>query len=105
MIKQFLENDEPDKSIGASLRPQDPLAKRHNSRKVSTDLVVLKVTVPKRTGRKRKRGSSAPFTGPVQSNDDGNSRPWQELASNNPRILLQTLRDRPEGYSIRPVGH
>lgn len=54
-------DDELKKLISVSLRPDDPFAKRLLSTPVRTNNVLLKVTVPKRTGRKRRRGSSGPF--------------------------------------------
>ncbi|KAI8933123.1 hypothetical protein NX059_009764 [Plenodomus lindquistii] len=54
-------DDELKKLISVSLRPDDPFAKRLLSTPVRTNNLLFKVTVPKRTGRKRKRGSSGPF--------------------------------------------
>lgn len=54
-------DDELKKLISVSLRPNDPFAKRLLSTPVTTNNLLLKVTVPKRTGRKRKRGTTGPF--------------------------------------------
>ncbi|KAJ4993550.1 RNA polymerase iii transcription factor [Stagonosporopsis vannaccii] len=54
-------DDELKKLISVSLRPNDPFAKRLLSTAVTTNNLLLKVTVPKRTGRKRKRGTAGPF--------------------------------------------
>jgi len=54
----------PEPMVGVSLRPNDPLAKRMPSTAVETRNVLIKVTMPKRTGRKRKRGSDDPFEFP-----------------------------------------
>ena len=54
-------DDELKKLISVSLRPEDPFAKRLLSTPVTTNNLLLKVTVPKRTGRKRKSGTTGPF--------------------------------------------
>lgn len=54
-------DDELKKLISVSLRPDDPFAKRLLSTPVRTNNLLIKVTVPKRTGRKRKRGTTGPF--------------------------------------------
>ena len=56
--------------------------------------VVLKVTVPKRTGRKRKRGSDEPFTHDV-------SEPQQRQTAQQ---LLRSLQDNAGRYQVEPVG-
>lgn len=56
--------------------------------------VVLKVTVPKRTGRKRKRGSDEPFTQDA-------SEPQQRRTAQQ---LLRSLQDNVGRYQVEPVG-
>lgn len=51
-----------DKTFALSFRPQDPTSKTIIANKKSANNVLLKISVPKRTGRKRKRGSSDPWT-------------------------------------------
>lgn len=86
----------PEPVVGVSLRPNDPLAKKVASTGVNTRNVLVKVTLPKWTGRKRKRGSDGPFTTP--------SPP--ELHSNSIKApqLLQRLRDNQSVYSLQPLG-
>jgi general transcription factor 3C polypeptide 5 (transcription factor C subunit 1) len=82
---------------GVSLRPNDPFVKKLSSTAVSTQNVLIKVTVPKRTGRKRKRGSDGPFEGSLnQESNDRSSITAQEL--------LQRLRDNEGNYDIQLVG-
>jgi len=81
---------------GVSLRPNDPLAKRLCSTGVDTRNLLIRVTVPKRTGRKRKRGSDDPFTllaEPESRNDS--------IDAHN---LLRRMRDNEDTYRIEPVG-
>lgn len=55
----------------------------------------MKVTVPKRTGRKRKRGSDAPFEPSEREPENSNV-----IAPD----LLQRLRDNNGNYTIEAVG-
>lgn len=60
--------------------------------------ILLQVTVPKRTGRKRKRGSNDPFTDvPATETHDGPPRPTA-------RQFMQSLRDNVGKYQVEPVG-
>ena len=86
----------PEPVAGVSLRPNDPLAKRISSKGIETNNLLVKVTLPKHTGRKRKRGSNDPFAAasPFQSHGRNDYGPE----------LLQRLRDNEKTYSIQPVG-
>ncbi len=81
----------------------------HNS---ATNNVLLQITVPKRTGRKRKRGSQDPFTDnsstdPMAALDDDG---WatESLQSHSrmdsPAQILRKLKDNPENYTIEAVA-
>lgn len=72
--------------------------------------MVLKITVPKRTGRKRKRGSDGPFEGDVGM-DDAKEGQWSadpEVSSrsrlDDPLLLQRKLRDNIGRYEVQPVG-
>ena len=82
--------------VGVSLRTNDPLAKKISSVGVDTRNILVKVTLPKRTGRKRKRGSNEPFEEPL----------WEEGESNSVTALdlLARMRDNKDSYSIEPIG-
>lgn len=106
--KDPTEDDDPDdgslkfdRLITASLRPDDPLAKRLLGTPVATANVLLKVTVPKRTGRKRKKGSLGPFV----ADRDGEANP---APSKSPYVkadtIFQCIRDNPTKYTATPVG-
>ncbi|KKZ66973.1 hypothetical protein EMCG_07337 [[Emmonsia] crescens] len=68
-----------------------------------TNNILLKITVPKRTGRKRKRGSDEPFT-----NED--SEPASSITTTAPsraltaRALLRRLQDNARKYEVEAVG-
>lgn len=61
--------------------------------------ILLKVTVPRRTGRKRKRGSDEPFTGVPVSTLGPEFQPRRSA-----RELLRSLSDNVGRYQIEPVG-
>lgn len=86
--------------ISVSLRPDDPFAKRLLGASVKTNNLLLKVTVPRRTGRKRKRGSSGPF---VASEPEASP-----VNTNNPYTnaseIFRSLQDNASRYTIAPVG-
>ena len=81
---------------GVSLRPNDPFAKKLASTGTVTQNVLIKVTVPKRTGRKRKRGSNDPLE---EAPPTGTPRDIVTAPE-----LLQRLRDNADVYSVQAVG-
>ncbi|KAK4622268.1 Transcription factor tau subunit sfc1 [Fulvia fulva] len=89
------QNALPEPVAGVSLRPHDPLAKRIPSVGIESRNVLVKVTVPKRTGRKRKRGSNDPYTeDTVKPNTTSITAP----------DLVQRLRDNEANYTVKAVG-
>lgn len=91
------------KLISASLRPDDPFAKRLLSTPVPTSNLLLKVTVPKRTGRKRKRGSSGPFL----AVHDVEKRPAPEPTKNayvDAAAIFRSLQDNASKYAVSVAG-
>ncbi len=70
---------------------------------------MLKVTVPKRTGRKRKRGSDGPWEGEIDQPADGQ----QPVISpdvlsrdrlDTPRVIRRKLQDNVGKYTVEPIG-
>lgn len=53
--------DGSDKIFALSFRPQDPTSKTIIANKKPANNVLLRITVPRRTGRKRKRGTNDPW--------------------------------------------
>ena len=89
-----------------SLRPNDPFAKKLTGRQVRVSNLLLRVTLPARTGRKRKRGSGDPFTltgNPSDLGDDVLQTPPVEPPLNC-QTMLQRLKDSQGGYRIQPLG-
>jgi hypothetical protein len=78
-----------------------------------TNNLLLKITVPKRTGRKRKRGSQDPYVdevGGISSlPEDGNGailsgNVCSHSRNDSPAQLLRTLRDNVDNYKVEAVG-
>ncbi len=95
------------------LRTVDPTCAPLLSNNTPSSNVLLKITVPKRTGRKRKRGSEEPYTldaiataqEEVESHENGYSTSLRSHSRlDNPRDLLRSLRDNVGKYLIEPVG-
>ena len=102
MIVQLLDETKEDQEMPVAslyLHPRDRDRKPTFSENVTTNNVVFKITVPKRTGRKRKRGEF----GPYQDSTDEN-QPKPSLTSRDTRYLLRTLQDNVGKYEIQPVG-
>ncbi|KAK3679898.1 tau 95 subunit of transcription factor TFIIIC [Recurvomyces mirabilis] len=82
--------------VGVSLRSDDVLAKKMPSTGVKTRNVLVRVSVPKWTGRKRKRGSVDPF------------EPAPLAEANETSIkapdLLRRLRDHDDSYELEALG-
>jgi len=83
-----------DVSLSLSFRPDDAASRSVMSLNNSTNNLLLKVTVPKRTGRKRKRGSDDPFV------PDSADSPVRKDAN----YLIQSLQDNTSKYTIEPLG-
>ncbi len=83
----------------------------HNS---PTNNVLLRITVPKRTGRKRKRGSQDPFTYsngstiPPEGHEDAPCDEEAELRSqygmDKPSVLLRKIMDNKDNYDVEAVA-
>ena len=93
-VSDFLEDPSPTRRLALRVNPADrfraPLLSRAADN--SCDLI-LQVTAPKLTGRKRKRGSNEPYR-----------NGGQRMLSEGDR-LLHTLVHQPDHVEIEPVGH
>jgi general transcription factor 3C polypeptide 5 (transcription factor C subunit 1) len=72
-----------------------------------TTNVLLKITVPKRTGRKRKRGSQDPYLGDINAPPSsapmaGNLRSHSRL--DRPVDVVRALKDNVGKYEIEAVA-
>jgi general transcription factor 3C polypeptide 5 (transcription factor C subunit 1) len=96
---QILDPPKPDTPASLVLRPEDVMARPLQSISTASNNILLRVTVPKRTGRKRKRGSNEPFKDDpdLVRQEDGPPRPTA-------RDFLRSLRDNVGKYQVEPVG-
>ncbi|KAJ5398504.1 hypothetical protein N7465_008993 [Penicillium sp. CMV-2018d] len=97
-IKTILDPSKDDTLANLVLRPEDAMARSVQSTRIQSNNVLLKVTVPKRTGRKRKRGSNQPFADAPDS--EASEPPPRRTAKD----LLRSMSDNPSKYQIEPVG-
>ncbi|KAL2880938.1 tau 95 subunit of transcription factor TFIIIC [Colletotrichum sp. CLE4] len=91
------------------LNPESPFRRPIMSHSATSHNVVLKVTVPKRTGRKRKRGTDGPWEGEVDMRDVPRASPTAEAIYSrsrldNPKLLRRKMRDNIDSYGVEAVG-
>ncbi|KAJ5621022.1 hypothetical protein N7510_005006 [Penicillium lagena] len=100
-IRKILNPTKADTPASLVLRPEDAMARPIQSTSSASNNILLKVTVPKRTGRKRKKGSDEPFADAEPNGAaDENELPRRRSA----RDLLRSLRDNVSSYDVQPVG-
>ncbi|CAM1507932.1 Fc.00g047800.m01.CDS01 [Cosmosporella sp. VM-42] len=102
-------------SIPFYLTPESPFCKPIMSHNARSHNVVLKITVPKRTGRKRKRDSDDPWDGDVEMMaidpaliDSEPEKEQEEVCSrsrlDDPQVLRRKLEDNVDKYKVEAVG-
>ncbi|KAI1849403.1 hypothetical protein JX265_008557 [Neoarthrinium moseri] len=105
-LQRLFEDDTGRVSLPLWLRPQVPTTKPIMSHNAASNNVVLKITVPKRTGRKRKRGSDEPFSGDFAWSDAASSEPVCSFARlDDPTSTLRKLQDNIGKYQAEAVGY
>lgn len=92
-ISQVLEEDST-KTFALSFRAQDPAAHTILANKKQADNVLLSITVPKRTGRKRKRGSNDPWIAEEALNS----------VRKDTAYLLRSMNDNSEACKVRALS-
>ncbi|KAK4127527.1 hypothetical protein N657DRAFT_687780 [Parathielavia appendiculata] len=106
----ILDSASPQISVPLYLRYDNPTARPLTSHNALTHNVVLKVTVPKRTGRKRKRGTDGPWEGRIEqpAPAGGDSVVCPEVLSRDrldtPRVIRRKLQDNIGKYTVEPIG-
>src|SRR6478735_6353005 len=95
-------------SIPLYLTPEDPFCKPIMSHNARSHDVVLKITVPKRTGRKRKRGTDGPWEGDVEVTDESQPRADDGVSCyarlDDPKIVRRKMVDNIGNYHVEAVG-
>ncbi|KAK4230446.1 RNA polymerase III transcription factor IIIC subunit-domain-containing protein [Podospora fimiseda] len=108
-FQAILDSASPQISVPLYLRFDNPSARPLTSHNALTHNVVLKVTVPKRTGRKRKRGTDGPWEGDFISTSSTDS-PDSETSImsrdrlDEPKVLRRKLQDNVGKYQVEPIG-
>ncbi|KAI1800565.1 RNA polymerase III transcription factor IIIC subunit-domain-containing protein [Daldinia bambusicola] len=107
--KLLVDSGEP-ASVPLWFRPDNPTSKPIVSHHTVTNNILLKITVPKRTGRKRKRGSNEPFSGDVDISDGTTATSGADQVSSQarrdlPKSILRKMQDNPEDYQVEAVGN
>lgn len=95
-LLQFLHMQSNKKSLALQLRSEDPFRRPIHSKSATTSNIVLRITVPRRTGRKRKRGSTEPFS------DVGSVDDLQK--SQDVTFMMKSLADNPQTSKIEALG-
>ncbi|KAJ9139400.1 Transcription factor tau subunit sfc1 [Pleurostoma richardsiae] len=108
-FQSILDPNTPDSSIPLYLHYDSPTDRPLMSHYAASNNVVLKITVPKRTGRKRKRGSDEPFQGDVQMTGSGVEDVESEgvlsrSQLDDAKVLQRKLQDNVGRYKVEPVG-
>ncbi|CZR69071.1 related to TFC1 TFIIIC (transcription initiation factor) subunit, 95 kD [Phialocephala subalpina] len=108
-FQRIVESSDAQDIVPLYLRYDDPMVVPIYSHNSATNNLLLKITVPKRIGKKRKRGTQEPSTG-----EDG----WIRLADDDrdpyhvqshsrmdkPASLLRKLRDNKGKYAVEVAG-
>lgn len=98
-ISQLVQEDGATASL--YLKPGDRMAKPLKSANVNTNNILFKVTVPKRTGLKRKRGAEGVFHAVAQEGMLGErAAPSIEDAQH----IFRSMRDNPKSYRVEAIG-
>lgn len=97
-VSQLVQEDGATASL--YLKPGDRMAKPLKSANVSTNNILFKVTVPKRTGLKRKRGADVFH----EVADIGVLGERAAPLIQDAQHLLSSMRDNPKSYRIEAIG-
>ncbi|EPS34924.1 hypothetical protein PDE_09888 [Penicillium oxalicum 114-2] len=87
-----------EKAMNLSLRPEDAMSRSIPSTSCPSNNVLLKVTVPRRTGRKRRKGTNDPF---VDSSPDSSAA---STGRRSAKDIMRRLEDNPLTYEVEAVG-
>ncbi|KLU92720.1 transcription factor tau subunit sfc1 [Magnaporthiopsis poae ATCC 64411] len=104
-----LDHESPQLSVPLYLRYDNPVVRPIISHNAASHNVLLRIDVPRRTGRKRKRGSDGPWQEPDEASVDA-LRESQKLQVHSqkrldsPGSLRRKLRDNVGRYEVEAVG-
>lgn len=111
-LSQVLDSEDPKDCVPLFLRHHDPLCAPILSQNTPTTNVLIKVTVPKRTGRKRKRGSQLSYSGVLTNSvmDRATTGAQSDSVRSQGRRddaneLMSMLRDNVDKYTVEAVAN
>ncbi|RKF75272.1 General transcription factor 3C polypeptide 5 [Golovinomyces cichoracearum] len=106
-FERIINSEDPEDCVPLYLRYNDKMCVPILSRNTATNNILLKISIPKRTGRKRKRGSQDAFSG-LDSSLSGAGVEIPSLRSqgrlDTPVELQRKLKDTIGRYKIEVVG-
>jgi len=111
-FERIMNSIDPEECVPLYLRHNDPMCVPILSHNAPTNNVLLKITVPKRTGRKRKRGSQDPYefdnASETATNPVASDPPEHTIGSvsrmDEPSQILRKLKDNMNNYKVEAVG-
>lgn len=108
-IRQLLDAGPERNTLPLWFRRGNPTTKPIISQHASSNGILLKITVPKRTGRKRKRGSDEPFSNSASVIDGAQSTDIVGQVSSfsrrdAPESILRKMQDNIGRYHAEAVG-
>lgn len=89
----------PESAVPLYLNYEDPASGAIVSHNTASHNVLLKITLPKRTGRKRKRATDGPWQGEVVEMDTDT-----HLDLNDASTLRQKIKDNQDDHEVEVVG-
>lgn len=92
-VSQVVE-EHSNKTFSLSFRPQDPSSRTILANKKHANNVLLEISVPRRTGRKRKRGSNEPWIEDLTA----------ELPKKDCTYLVEAMRDNEDSYTVSAIS-
>jgi general transcription factor 3C polypeptide 5 (transcription factor C subunit 1) len=90
-----------DKKVNISLRPDDPFAQTTSGRLARSRDILVSVKIPKRTGRKRKRGSDEPFE--PHSEFDRGKDVFKAIRDGGDKVVWNTVGRFKESWRSRAL--
>ncbi|KAI1733530.1 hypothetical protein F4680DRAFT_398767 [Xylaria scruposa] len=108
-FRKLVDDVQEPQALPLWFRPDNPASKPIVSHHAATNNILLKIIVPRRTGRKRKRGSGDPFSeGSNISDATATSSSTNVVSSvsrqDRPRTILRKLRDNHDRYQAEAAG-
>ncbi|KAI0196734.1 RNA polymerase III transcription factor IIIC subunit-domain-containing protein [Xylaria flabelliformis] len=108
-FRKLVDDVQEPQALPLWFRPDNPASKPIVSHHAATNNILLKIIVPRRTGRKRKRGSDEPFSeGSNISDATTTSSSTTAVGSvgrqDRPRTILRRLQDNHDRYQAEAVG-